>query len=78
MRIQRKLNSDVVMVFDECTPYPATEKQARKSMELSMRWAERSKRAHEGNSNALFGIVQGSVFEELRDKSLQESEEDPI
>src|SRR5690348_2737993 len=45
MRIQRTLDSDVVMVFDECTPYPATEKQARKSMELSMRWAERSKRA---------------------------------
>jgi queuine tRNA-ribosyltransferase len=72
MRIQRSLNSDVVMVFDECTPYPATEKQARKSMELSMRWAERSKRAHEGNPNALFGIVQGSVFEDLRDFSLKE------
>ncbi len=71
MRIQRALNSDIVMVFDECTPYPATEKQARKSMELSMRWAERSKKAHEGNSNALFGIVQGSVFEELRDVSLR-------
>jgi queuine tRNA-ribosyltransferase len=71
MRIQRKLNSDVVMAFDECTPWPATEKQARKSMELSMRWAERSKRAHEGNPNALFGIVQGSVFEELRDISLK-------
>jgi queuine tRNA-ribosyltransferase len=70
MQIQKKLNSDVVMVFDECTPYPATEKQAQKSMELSMRWAERSKRAHEGNANALFGIVQGSVFEDLRDKSL--------
>jgi queuine tRNA-ribosyltransferase len=72
MRIQKLLNSDVVMVFDECTPWPATEKQARKSMELSMRWAERSKRAHEGNANALFGIVQGSVYEELRDKSLAE------
>ena len=71
MRIQKSLNSDIVMVFDECTPYPATEKQARKSMELSMRWAERSKRAHEGNPNALFGIVQGSVYEPLRDKSLQ-------
>jgi queuine tRNA-ribosyltransferase len=70
MRIQRALNSDVVMVFDECTPYPATEQQARESMELSMRWAERSKRAHEGNPNALFGIVQGSVFEPLREKSL--------
>jgi queuine tRNA-ribosyltransferase len=71
MRIQRALNSDVVMVFDECTSYPATEKQARTSMELSMRWAERSKRAHEGNANALFGIVQGGVFEGLRDISLR-------
>jgi queuine tRNA-ribosyltransferase len=72
MRIQKSLNSDVVMVFDDCTPYPATEKQARKSMDLSMRWAERSKRAHEGNPNALFGIVQGGVFEDLRDISLKE------
>jgi queuine tRNA-ribosyltransferase len=72
MEIQRKLNSDIVMAFDECTPYPATEKQAKKSMELSMRWAERSKRAHEGNPNALFGIVQGSVFEHLRETSLNE------
>jgi queuine tRNA-ribosyltransferase len=71
MRIQRALNSDVVMVFDECTPYPATEAQAKQSMELSMRWAERSKRAHEGNTNALFGIVQGSTYEGLRDASLQ-------
>jgi queuine tRNA-ribosyltransferase len=70
MRIQRALNSDVVMVFDECTPYPASEKQARKSMELSMRWAARSRRAHEGNSNALFGIIQGSVYENLRNESL--------
>jgi queuine tRNA-ribosyltransferase len=72
MRIQRALNSDVVMVFDECTPYPATEQQAKDSMELSMRWAERSKRAHEGNANALFGIVQGSTYEPLRDVSLRE------
>jgi queuine tRNA-ribosyltransferase len=71
MRIQRALNSDVVMVFDECTSYPATEKQAKKSMELSMRWAERSKRAHEGNPNALFGIVQGGIYEGLRDISLK-------
>jgi len=71
MRIQKALNSDIVMVFDECTPYPATEEQARKSMELSMRWAERSRRAHEGNPNALFGIVQGSVYEGLRDISLK-------
>ena len=72
MRIQRALNSDIVMAFDECTPYPATEAQARASMELSMRWAGRSKRAHEGNPNALFGIVQGGVFEELRELSLKE------
>ena len=71
MRIQKALNSDVAMVLDDCTAYPATEKQARKSMELSMRWAERSKRAHKGNSNALFGIVQGSTYESLRKISLE-------
>ena len=71
MRIQRALNSDVAMVFDECTTYPATETQARESMEMSMRWAERSKQAHQGNPNALFGIVQGSTFESLREISLQ-------
>ena len=62
MRIQRVLDSDIAMIFDECTPYPADEKTARESMELSLRWAERSRRAHEGNPNALFGIVQGSVY----------------
>ncbi|MFZ5558459.1 MAG: tRNA guanosine(34) transglycosylase Tgt [Pseudomonadota bacterium] len=70
MRIQRVLNADVVMVFDECTPYPADERAARESMELSLRWAERSKRAHEGNRNALFGIVQGGMHEHLRAASL--------
>jgi queuine tRNA-ribosyltransferase len=70
MRIQRALASDIVMVFDECTPYPATLDQARDSMRLSLRWAERSKRAHEGNPNALFGIVQGGMYEALRDESL--------
>jgi len=70
MRIQRLLDSDVVMVFDECTGYPATHEEAAASMRLSMRWAERSKRAHEGNANALFGIVQGGMFEDLRDESL--------
>jgi len=70
MRIQRVLDSDVVMVFDECTPYPATYEQARDSMRMSLRWAERSKRAHEGNPNALFGIVQGGMYEDLRDESL--------
>lgn len=71
MRIQRALDSDVVMIFDECTPYPATEPQARTSMELSLRWAQRSKRAHEGNRNALFGIVQGGVYPALRERSAQ-------
>lgn len=70
MRIQRVLNSDIVMVFDECTPYPADVAQAEISMELSLRWAQRSKRAHAGNPNALFGIVQGGMHEHLRDRSL--------
>ena len=70
MRIQRTLNSDVVMIFDECTPYPADEREAADSMRRSLRWAERSKRAHEGNANALFGIVQGGMQEGLRDESL--------
>ncbi len=69
MRIQRVLDSDVVMIFDECTPYPATEDVARRSMELSLRWAERSRRAHEGNDAALFGIVQGGVHPALRERS---------
>ena len=71
MRIQRALDSDIVMIFDECTPYPATEEVAGKSMELSLRWAERSKRAHEGNDAALFGIVQGGVYPKLRERSAQ-------
>jgi len=71
MRIQRVLNADIVMVFDECTPYPANEKETLKSMELSLRWAERSKRAHESNRNALFGIVQGGMHEHLREESLR-------
>ena len=72
MRIQRVLNSDIVMIFDECTPYPATEREAADSMRLSLRWAARSRAAHEGNPNALFGIVQGGVYEGLRDESLAE------
>lgn len=96
MRIQRVLNSDIVMVFDECTPYPATHKEAEDSMRLSLRWGARSKQAFErlanlsvaeamampGGSttgatssmqqrNALFGIVQGGMYEDLRDVSLQ-------
>ena len=71
MRIQRSLNSDVVMVFDECTPYPATEKQAETSMQLSMRWAHRSRQAFGSEGNALFGIVQGGMYEDLREESLE-------
>jgi queuine tRNA-ribosyltransferase len=73
MRIQHVLDSDIAMIFDECTPYPATEKQARDSMELSLRWAERSRRAFDDlrNPNALFGIVQGSVYPELRRRSAE-------
>ena len=68
MRIQRVLDSDIAMIFDECTPYPATEQQARDSMELSLRWAERSRRAFDElkNPNSLFGIVQGGTFPHLR------------
>jgi len=69
MRIQKTLDSDIVMIFDECTPYPATEEVASRSMELSLRWALRSKNAHEGNDAALFGIVQGGVHAELRTRS---------
>ncbi len=70
MRIQKVLNSDIVMVFDECTPYPATVQQASESMQMSLRWAARSKAAHTGNPNALFGIIQGGMYEDLRDISL--------
>ena len=70
MRIQQVLNSDIAMAFDECTPYPATEAEARQSMELSMRWAARSKKAWRGE-NALFGIVQGGVYPALRAKSVE-------
>ncbi len=71
MQVQKDLGSDVVMIFDECTPYPATEKQAKDSMELSLRWAERSKKAHEGNPSALFAIVQGGMYDHLRQQSAQ-------
>lgn len=70
MRIQKVLNSDIVMIFDECTPYPATTQEANDSMQLSLRWARRSKNAHAGNDNALFGIIQGGMYEDLRDISL--------
>jgi queuine tRNA-ribosyltransferase len=77
MQIQRALNSDIVMQFDECTPYeidgrPATSEEAGKSMRMSLRWAQRSMNEFKGgeNPNALFGIVQGGMFENLRDESL--------
>ncbi len=70
MEIQQVLNSDIVMIFDECTPYPATHDEARTSMQLSLRWGKRCKTAHEGNPNALFGIVQGGMYPDLRDESL--------
>nr|WP_082087050.1 tRNA guanosine(34) transglycosylase Tgt [Teredinibacter purpureus] len=70
IHVQRDLGSDIVMIFDECTPYPATETEARDSMMLSLRWAKRSKDAHEGNPSALFGIVQGGMYEDLRAESL--------
>ena len=69
--VQHALGSDIVMIFDECTPYPATEVEARKSMELSLRWAKRSQDAHGDNESALFGIVQGGMFKHLREESLQ-------
>jgi len=70
MQVQRDLGSDIVMIFDECTPYPAEEKEVRESMELSLRWAKRSKDAHGDNPSALFGIVQGGMYENLREISL--------
>ncbi|WP_441294561.1 tRNA guanosine(34) transglycosylase Tgt [Gilvimarinus algae] len=71
MQVQRDLGSDIVMIFDECTPYPATPAEARASMELSLRWAARSKTAHGPSAAALFGIVQGGMYENLRSESLQ-------
>ena len=71
MAVQRALGSDIVMIFDECTPYPATEAEARQSMELSLRWARRSKIAHADNPSALFGIVQGGVYPDLRRRSVE-------
>ena len=71
MAAQRTLGSDIVMIFDECTPYPVEMHQARESMERSLRWAARSKTAHGENTNALFGIIQGGVYPELRHRSLE-------
>ena len=72
MEIQKDLGSDIVMIFDECTPYPATHAEAKKSMEMSLRWAQRSRDHFDKleNQNNLFGIVQGGVYEDLRDVSV--------
>ncbi|ATF09863.1 tRNA guanosine(34) transglycosylase Tgt [Candidatus Enterovibrio altilux] len=72
MEIQYDLGSDIVMIFDECTPYPASHDEAKKSMEMSLRWAQRSRNHFDqmGNKHALFGIAQGSVYESLRDASI--------
>ena len=72
MQIQYSLNSDIVMQFDECTPYPATHDEAKKSLELSLRWGQRCLDEHNklGSTNALFGIVQGSMYSDLRQQSL--------
>ncbi len=78
MQVQCDLGADIVMIFDECTPYPATEKQARESMELSQRWAARSRKAYDemqtNTDAALFGIVQGGMYPDLRRESLTELE----
>ncbi len=74
MEMQRILDSDIVMAFDECTPYPATKEQAETSMALSMRWAKRCKEAHGDHDGALFGIVQGGMYPDLREQSLRDLE----
>ncbi len=71
MLVQRQLGSDIVMIFDECTPYPASFAEAEKSMELSLRWAKRSREAHGDSPSALFGIIQGGMYPELRQRSLE-------
>jgi queuine tRNA-ribosyltransferase len=71
MAVQRQLGSDIVMIFDECTPYPVTPEESHKSMELSLRWAKRSLDAHADSPSALFGIVQGSMFLDQRDQSME-------
>ncbi len=71
MQVQRRLGSDIVMIFDDCPAYPAGEAEVEHSMRLSLRWAARSKQAHGDNPSALFGIVQGGMYPHLRDESLQ-------
>ena len=72
IRVQEKLGADIIMCFDDCTSYPVDYDIAKKSMELSIKWAEESKKHHNGSKSHLFGIVQGSIYNDLRDKSLKE------
>ncbi|MDX1519269.1 MAG: tRNA guanosine(34) transglycosylase Tgt, partial [Gammaproteobacteria bacterium] len=69
IRVQHLLNADIIMIFDDCTPHPASEDETRSSMELSLRWAQRSKTQHGDHPSALFGIVQGGMYQSLRDES---------
>ena len=69
--VQHALGSDIIMIFDECTPYPATEDEAESSMLLSLRWAERCKQQHGDHDSALFGIVQGGIYSSLRAESIK-------
>ncbi len=69
--MQETLDSDIIMAFDECTPYPATHAEAKTSMQLSMRWAQRCRDAHQKHDGALFGIVQGGMYADLRTESLE-------
>jgi len=71
IQVQHDLNADIIMVFDDCTGYPSSEKDTRQSMELSLRWAQRSHNAHADHPSALFGIIQGGMYPQLRDASLQ-------
>jgi len=70
IKMQHILNAEIIMVFDECTPYPCSEKDALDSMKLSLKWADRSKKSHGKNKNALFGIIQGGMYPGLREDSL--------
>ena len=70
IKMQHILNAEIIMVFDECTPYPCSEKDASDSMKLSLKWADRSKKSHGKNKNALFGIIQGGMYPGLREDSL--------
>lgn len=71
IKVQQELGSDIIMIFDECTPYPVSEKDAETSMNLSLRWALRCKEAHGDHPSALFGIIQGGMFPNLREQSLK-------